>query len=189
MTDESFGVRLQRSLQPIDLSQTPRDTIFRSYTVYLTREREDDRDWFELRLGFFRDEVGAEQVARYLRGQFSAAVVVPVDMQEQQAALTAARRGGGFTPAVRLASSNAAASRPMAPSAPAVAPAVTRPNGRRLMARPTGGALEESLRALTSDELANSEDDLSSTGVRHLKIEVQRVAATRNAKPSRWRMR
>jgi hypothetical protein len=201
-----FGVRLHRSLQWIDLTRAPRDPIFRSYTVYTTRERQDGREWFELRLGFFRDEAGAEQVARYLRNQFAAASVVTTTAQEHQAALRAARRlppVAGFTSAVKpttfttrssnTASSNTitsnAASKPATPSALAVAARETGTNTPRLTARPPSNALEDSLRSLATEEIGVGEEDLGSTTVRHLKIEVQRKDATRTAKVIRWRFR
>jgi len=86
----SYAVQLEWSAQPIDLHQTPRDPIFRSYTLYTTRARRDGRQWFELRLGFFRDTASAKQVACYLRSTFDSAAVVPVSQEEQEAARAAA---------------------------------------------------------------------------------------------------
>jgi hypothetical protein len=86
----SFAVQLEWSPQPIDLNSTPRYLIFRSYTLYTTRARRDGREWFELRLGFFRDALSAKQVAYYLRSEFDSAAVVPVSPQEQAAARAAA---------------------------------------------------------------------------------------------------
>jgi hypothetical protein len=86
----SFAVQLLSSPQPIELSSTPRDPIFRSYTVYTTRVRYDGREWFELRMGFFSDAISAKQVAHYMQSQYDSAAVVPVNPQEQAAALAAA---------------------------------------------------------------------------------------------------
>jgi len=85
----SFAVQLLWSPQLIDLNNTPRDPIFRSYTVYTTRVRNDGREWFELRLGFFADALSARQVAHYMQPEYNSAAVVPVDTDERDAARAA----------------------------------------------------------------------------------------------------
>jgi hypothetical protein len=100
----SFAVQLKWSAQEIDLTNTPRDPIFRSYTVYTTRVRHDGREWFELRLGFFADVIAARQVAHYMHSEYNSAAVVPVSTREESAARAAAN-------AAKSAGKNAAASK------------------------------------------------------------------------------
>jgi hypothetical protein len=119
----SFVVQLRWSPQLIELNNTARDPIFRSYTVYTTRVRHDGREWFELRLGFFADAISAKQVAHYMQSEYVGAAVVPVSLEERaaaRAAASAARDGVGKRPA---ADAPTAAVTP-----PAAAPAVA---GRR----------------------------------------------------------
>src|SRR6266404_1626368 len=66
----AFAVQLRWSEQPIDLDSTPRDPIFRSYTLYTIRSWRDGSEWFELRLGFFADAISAKQVAHYMRSEY-----------------------------------------------------------------------------------------------------------------------
>jgi hypothetical protein len=116
----SFAVQLLWSPEEIDLNNTPRDPIFRSYTVYTTRVRRDGREWFELRLGFFVDALSAKQVASYMRSEYNSAAVVPVSNEEQAAARAAASasRGVGSRSGV---DAQGAVSAPQ-PTAPAAAP-------------------------------------------------------------------
>jgi hypothetical protein len=119
-----FAVQLLWSATMIDLDNTPRDPIFRSYTVYTTRVCNDGREWFELRLGFFGDAMSAKQVAYYMQREYKSAAVVPVSMVEQAAALFAAgssRRAAGNRPAVdeSAATDTAPAAEPSAVPTPA----------------------------------------------------------------------
>src|SRR5215470_16487402 len=79
----SFAVQLQWSVQPIDVTSIPPHPIFQAYTLYAAEGRRTGRAWFFLRLGFFSDAISAEQVAHYLRWDFTSATVVPVSSQEQ----------------------------------------------------------------------------------------------------------
>jgi hypothetical protein len=71
-------------VQPIDVTSIPPHPIFQAYTLYAAEGRRAGRAWFFLRLGFFSDAISAEQVAHYLRWDFTSATVVPVISQEQQ---------------------------------------------------------------------------------------------------------
>ncbi len=113
----SFGVQLLWSPKPIDLTNTPRDPIFRSYTVYTTRVRHDGREWFELRLGFFADAISAKQVAHYMQSEYNSAAVVPVTPEEQTAARAAASAAKGVGNRPAGAAVAAGAPSPSAPSA------------------------------------------------------------------------
>jgi len=120
----SFAVQLLWSAELIDLDSTPRDPIFRSYTVYTTRVRNDGREWFELRLGFFADAISAKQVAYYMQQEYNSAAVVPVSLVEQAAARFAAS-------SARVAVGNRATANETARTVkpPAAAPAArTRPS-------------------------------------------------------------
>jgi len=88
----SFAVQLQWSTQPIDLQRVHWDPIFRFYILYTTRARYQQREWFCLRLGFFRDALSAKQVALYLRRGYASAAVVPVGTDERDVAALPARR-------------------------------------------------------------------------------------------------
>jgi len=117
----SFAVQLLWSATMIDLDNTPRDPIFRSYTVYTTRVCNDGREWFELRLGFFADAVSAKQVAHYMQGEYQSPAVVPVSVVEQAAARTAARaarHAAGNCPAVDESAATTKADAPQSSTDP-----------------------------------------------------------------------
>jgi hypothetical protein len=107
----AFAVQLRWSAQPIDLNSTPRDPIFRSYTLYTIRSRRNGREWFELRLGFFADAISAKQVAHYMQSEYDSAAVVPVNPKEKAAldASMSAARAVGNRPAPEVAATAAAA--------------------------------------------------------------------------------
>lgn len=126
----SFAVQLLWSPQLIDLNNTARDPIFRSYTVYTTRVRHDGREWFELRLGFFADAVSARQVAHYMQPEYNSAAVVPVSLDERtaaRAAAGAARVGVGNRPAADSTPATDAPPAAATPSTAAPAAAQRRP--------------------------------------------------------------
>jgi hypothetical protein len=114
----AFAVQLRWSAQPIDLDSTPRDPIFRSYTLYTIRSWRDGSEWFELRLGFFADAISAKQVAHYMRSEYDSAAVVPVNPNEKaglEAGMTAARAvGNGPAPQAAAVAEIAATGAPPA---------------------------------------------------------------------------
>src|SRR3974390_2345701 len=79
----AFAVQLQWSVQPVELDRVPPLAIFSAYTLYTVEGSRDGRRWYGLRLGFFSDAISAQQVAYYVRSEFSSVAVVPVSPQEK----------------------------------------------------------------------------------------------------------
>lgn len=162
----SFAVQLQWSAQTIELAAVPSLSIFRAYKLYVIEGYREGRSWESLRLGFFNDAISAKQVAHYVRSSFPSVAVVPVTQDE--------RKFGDGHP-LRLPS----------PSAPALsvssAPRVTTTRETSAAkAKPSRrGSLEETLEMLAASERWNDADSLSETGVRHLKIDVQKARRSR----------
>lgn len=196
----SFAVELYRSDNPIELDRVPSLDIFRAYTLYLARGADAGRPWHALRLGFFGDAVSAKQVAYYARESFASIAVVPIKEAERTHACKSpipptllakrARRGIDEILGSDQANTTAAAAektQPRAPSPPpasASRPASTTPSlsaATKKERRKDG--LEETLELLAKSELwsnTDSDDSLSETGVRHLKIEVQKRSSRRS---------
>jgi len=200
-----FAVQLHRSVQPIDLTSVPALSIFQAFTLYATRGHRDGRSWYCLRLGFFSDAIAAKQVAYYVRPSFSSAAVVPVTEQE----CTRANETLIHLPALAdpvqqridpaldadRARPNPASS---APAAMGPAPAQTvKTSSSSSTPRSTASSkgaknrapgasrgrtetLEETLEALAAREIRTEGDSLNDTGVRHLKIEVQKRTSRRS---------
>ena len=167
-----FAVQLQWSAQPIDLSRVPAPAIFKGYTLYATESRREGRSRYFLRLGFFGDPISAKQVAFQVRSNFASAAVVPVAEQE----VTRAREAGTGTSIPYLGqpggdrgpdSHGAAAS----PPEPKPSSAVSHRASRSV------GTLAQTLKRLAEREMWNDPDSLNESGVRHLRIEVQKRTA------------
>lgn len=158
----SFAVQLQWSAQPIDLARVPSLAIFKAYTLYATESRREGRCRYFLRLGFFDDPISAKQVAAQVRSRFASAAVVPVAGQE----VTRVREGGtGGTSIPYLVEQGA---EPAAGSNVMPVRDVPRRVSRR------AATLEQTLRQLARREMWTDPDALNESGVRHLKIEVQK---------------
>jgi len=162
----SFAVQLMWSVQPIDPNTVPLVSIFRAHTLYSTESRREGRTWYSIRLGFFKDAISAKQVASYVRSSFSAVAVVPVTeaerIQSAHARIDTTTLTDTFNQAV---------------AAPPAASVVSRP-----AAKPSGkkDSLEQTLELLAARESwENDDDSLSETGVRHLKIQVQKSTSRR----------
>ena len=199
----SFAVQLQWSVQPVELDKVPPLAIFSAYTLYTVEGSREGRKWYGLRLGFFSDAISAKQVAYYVRSEFSSVAVVPVSPQEKQRASDEDRKSGaavGFprkrrqsqVDEFKLIDSDEDAKAAQSAGAPAAKPA---PNAARLPAptpkrapaakagrinardRKGPQTLEETLEILGAGELEienRGGDPLNDTGVRHLKVEVQK---------------
>jgi hypothetical protein len=172
----SFAVQLQWSAQPIDLSRVPALGIFKAYTLYATESRREGRSRYFLRLGFFADPMSAKQVAAQVRSNFASAAVVPVAEQE----VTRAREAGlGASsipylveqPVDRGIASNGTPSSPTGPKPLSGVP--------RRVSR-DAETLEQALRRLARRALWTDSDSLSESGVRHLKVEVQKHTSRRS---------
>lgn len=176
----SFAVQLMCATDPIDVRSIPSLSIFKAYTLYSTPGTKD-RLWYALRLGFFSDAISAKQVAYYVRSSFESVSVVPIMEEERQRAAahpldvaTLSESPRPKDPAkqriddVLKGDSEPAKLMHAAP----VKPAPAAPKARK-------GSLEETLDMLAASEIWTAADSLSETGVRHLKVDVQKRAAKR----------
>jgi len=197
----SFAVQLQWSVSPVDLASVPPLAIFSAYTLYTVEGSREGRKWYGLRLGFFSDAISAKQVAYYVRSEFASVAVVPVSPAEKSRASdeeTKAATGAFQRKRVeqkieefKLFEEPAAPPPPPKPVAPApsAAAAAAKPAAKGAPARKgTGGrvrakeqrspkTLEETLEILGASDLEidNGRGELlNDTGVRHLRVEVQK---------------
>jgi hypothetical protein len=201
----SFAVQLHWSVQPIDLTSVPSLSIFRAYTLYATEGRRDGRSWFCLRLGFFSDAISAKQVAYYVRSSFASVAVVPVTEQERTRAngtpVDSSALADPFQQSIDQALDADRARQNPAPSGPAAtraAPAQAVPTSSSTptpeSTTPSKAAndrapgtsqgrtetLAQTLELLAADELWTDDDSFSETGVRHLKVDVQKRSSRRS---------
>ncbi len=193
-----FAVQLQWSVQPVELEKVPPLAIFSAYTLYTVEGSREGRHWYGLRLGFFSDAISAKQVAYYVRSEFGSVAVVPVSPQERARA-TDDDKAAATLAAPEVARRTAAdefklidvAEQPQLPArAPAPRPVAKKPApgaapkerargaGRvGIRERRGGPTLEETLEILGASELTiddGSGETLNDTGVRHLRVEVQK---------------
>jgi hypothetical protein len=197
----SFAVQLQWSVSPVQLEKVPPLAIFSAYTLYTVEGSREGRKWYGLRLGFFSDAISAKQVAYYVRSEFTSVAVVPVSPQEKVRAGAEETRSatGRFAkpnvPAAKVeefklfddargivseAPAPAAAAPVAKPSAgaPKVPPKKNKPLGKvRAREQKSSKTLEETLEILGAGnlEIDNGRGEiLNDTGVRHLRVEVQK---------------
>jgi hypothetical protein len=172
----SFAVQLQWSAEPIDLGRVPSLAVFKAHTLYEIESRREGRSRYFLRLGFFGDPVSAKQVALQVRSSFASAAVVPVIEQE----VTRAREARTDTASIpylseqrpdRALDSNGSPEWPAESKRPVEVP--------RKVSR-GGGTLQQALRRLAEREIWTDPDSLSESGVRHLKVEVQKHTSGRS---------
>ena len=191
----SFAVQLHWSVQPVELDKVPPLAIFSAYTLYTVEGSREGRHWYGLRLGFFSDAISAKQVAYYVRSEFGSVAVVPVGPQERARA-TDGENAATAAPAAREVARRPdaeefklldsdhdqrhPATRPVAPAAKPPAPRAARPRTRGrvgIRERRGGPTLEETLEILGASELSIDSgrgEVLNDTGVRHLRVEVQK---------------
>jgi len=81
-----YAVQLLWAVQPIDMGRVPQLAIFSAYRLYGAEGNREGRRWYGLRLGFFADSVSAQQVANYVRSEFTSVSVVPVSAGERERA-------------------------------------------------------------------------------------------------------
>ena len=172
----SFAVQLHWSEQPIDLSGVPSLAIFKGYMLYATENRREGRCRYFLRLGFFADPISAKQIAAQARSNFVSAAVVPVAEQE----VTRAREAGRETSSIPYLVQQGVDRAPDSNSTPG-SPRESKPLSD-IPRRVTRGAetLEQTLKRLAERELWTDPDSLSETGVRHLRVEVQKRRSGRS---------
>jgi hypothetical protein len=87
-----YAVQLLWAVQPIDMQRVPQLAIFSAYRLYGAEGNREGRRWYGLRLGFFADSVSAQQVANYVRSEFSSVSVVPVSAGERERATRSTAR-------------------------------------------------------------------------------------------------
>jgi hypothetical protein len=170
----SFAVQLQWSAEPIDLSRVPSLAVFKAYTVYGIESRREGRSRYFLRMGFFGDPISAKQVAAQLRSNFASAAVVPVTERE----ITRAREAGVGASSIPClvdqrvdhALDSNSPPRPATEAKPFIPRRV--PSGAETLA--------QALKKLAQRERWTDPDSLSESGVRHLKVEVQRHTSSRS---------
>jgi hypothetical protein len=200
----SFAVQLQWAVQPVELDKVPPLAIFSAYTLYTVEGSRDGRKWYGLRLGFFSDAISAKQVAYYVRSEFASVAVVPVSPQEKARATDDDKKATtlAFPRKTRQepleefklidsddrTKGSELSARPQHRAAPPpppgrpvpVASAKRNPrSGAKVGARDRRGAqtLEETLEILGASELEIDHgrgETLNDTGVRHLRVEVQK---------------
>lgn len=170
-----FAVQLHWSPRAIDPSRIPALEIFNAYSLYAVETRRANRSCFFLRLGFFADPVSAKLVALHVRSTFASAAVVPVLDEEIARAREAhsdvesipcfvqQHLGHGFEPSGTAAWATEAQPR----SEP------------RRSASQGAETLEQTLAQLAERELWRDPDVLSDTGVRHLKVEMEKRKSDR----------
>ena len=172
----SFAVQLHWSAQPIDLSRVPSLAVFKAYTLYATESRREGRCRYFLRLGFFGDPISAKEVAVQVRSNFASAAVVPVAEQE----ITRAREAGtgiSSIPCLVQQQVEPALDCNITPGSPTESQP-SRDVPRRASRRTE--TLEQTLRRLAAREKLTDPDSLSESGVRHLRVEVQRRRSGRS---------
>lgn len=196
----SFAVQLQWSVQPVELDKVPPLAIFSAYTLYTVEGSRDGRKWYGLRLGFFTDAISAKQVAYYVRSEFASVAVVPVSPQERTRASEDDQRGAGLAfpkkarrepvDEFKLIDSEEPAAPPQRrPAAPSAKPqaraaataqlAASNRRGGKVRAREhrSPQTLEETLEILGASQLEIDDgrgESLNESGVRHLRVEVQK---------------
>jgi hypothetical protein len=171
----SFAVQLHWSAQPIDLSRVPPLPIFKAYTLYAVESRRASRSCFFLRLGFFGDPVSAKQVALHVRSSFASAAVIPVLDEESTRAREACVETSLIPHLVQQRSDQ-----PLESGMPGWAAASKSESVPRRGASQGAETLEQTLAQLAEREMWTDSDLVSDTGVRHLKVEVQKRASGRH---------
>ena len=197
----SFAVQLQWSVQPVELDKVPPLAIFSAYTLYTVEGSRDGRKWYGLRLGFFTDAISAKQVAYYVRSEFASVAVVPVSPQERTRASEDDKKGAGLAfpkktrhepvdefklidaevapaPLQAPPTRQRAATKP-APTANSSQSAASSRRGGKVRAREhrSPQTLEETLEILGAGQLEidnGNGETLNDSGVRHLRVEVQK---------------
>ncbi len=190
-----FAVQLHWSVQPVELDKVPPLAIFNAYTLYTVEGSREGRHWYGLRLGFFSDAISAKQVAYYVRSEFGSVAVVPVSPQERARASDDENAAVAAPAAPEVTRRSDAeefklldtdhqlqrlATRPAAPAAKPSAPRAARPRNRGrvgIRERRGGPTLEETLEILGASQLSidtGRGEVLNDTGVRHLRVEVQK---------------
>jgi len=173
-----FVINLCSIAAPIPIPQ-PRASQLTRYRFFLSHCWEEGRRRYRLHMGHFQTVAEAQKWLDILRRVYPSAFVseAPADQLDllsntevlrilQQPVADLSELGAGTREPMQ-------ALRPVPPSSPAEKRDVK--SGVTTRARQAGSALKESLEALGAGEFdLRNEDELNSTGVRHLYVEVQR---------------
>ena len=163
----SFAVQLYWSTRSIEAETIPALEIFKAYTLYAVESRRANRSCYFLRLGFFGDPVSAKQVAFHVRSSFGSAAVVPVLDEEIARARECMDMSIPCFVQQHLA-------QPLDFGGIDWAEVSKPESGRRRSA-----SLEETLSQLAEREMWSDPDLTSDTGVRHLRVEVEKRSPSR----------
>ena len=172
-----FAVQLFESATQINLANVSALAIFSHYTLYKTSVTREQRAAHSLRLGFFKDAISAKQVAYYVRSHFATVAVVPVTEAERQQATRSPIDPDQLSDSFQRSLDDALDAPAPAP-APKPIPAPSKPSVRSTLPK-RRDSLEQTLELLAASEMWNEPDSLSETGVRHLKLEVQKKKSFR----------
>lgn len=171
-----FAVQLQWSVRPIDPIGVPALVPFKGHTLYAVESRRANRSCYFLRLGFFADPLAAKQIAFLVRSSFASAAVVPV-LDEEITSARAACLETSLIPC--LVQQRVEQQIDFGCRAGGSGTGLKPEGGRRRGASDGIETLEQTLAQLAEREMWNDPDLLSDTGVRHLKVEVQKRASGR----------
>jgi len=94
-----YAIQLIRSHSPLNVTNLPKLDIFAAFKLYTVKLKRDANIIHALRLGFFRERISAEQVARYLKDHFPTRELIRVAAEELR------RCGGARQPAPPAAGS------------------------------------------------------------------------------------
>jgi hypothetical protein len=169
-----FAVQMSESAADIDLASVPSLSIFRAYTLYKTTVTREGRSLHSLRLGFFKDAISAKQVAYYVRSHFPAVAVVPVTEPERQQGSARPIDPGTLSDSFQRSIDEALQPAPK----PAPSSITTRARPAAPAKRPKD-SLEQTLELLAASQMWDDPETHSETGVRHLKLEVQKKKSHR----------
>ncbi|MBE9529299.1 MAG: SPOR domain-containing protein [Proteobacteria bacterium] len=73
-----YAINLASYAEEIDTERLPRAEALKKYRLYTTRHKEDGKEWYRLRLGFFIDAKSAKKVMKTLRMHYPEAWVARV---------------------------------------------------------------------------------------------------------------
>ncbi len=151
---QRYVVQLDWSNDPVPSARIPQLAVLRAYNLYRALLTRDDGTHHALRLGFFKNIHGAQQVAEYVRVHFPRVSVVPISHREFTRAVDmldrrAARQAAPARPGE--AGARSAPGEPTSPRAPQAGPSATQPPAAGVA--PVQRSREQLLALLGADQL------------------------------------